>query len=204
MAVSPYDRCSAPACAFGTQAALAGALRDHCAEQTPNIAARRQQRAYDALESALAEVLTPARRLITRQQYARKLTRLCAEAEASTRQGVPAEDLVQFAGPLPSDPFRIDLPSLCWAAVARLREALEQIAAASPPPRRIAQLQCVGALELALRQTIKALHAHAATLDAASIATAGLFDKAETAIGDELGAIFAEAAALPALPERLQ
>ena len=118
-------------------------------------------------------ILTPVPANRSPQMF-EELHRLFWRAKRCTDRGMPIEELICLAQPAPPGRFRIDIPSLCWASVARLREALEQ---------------CVAAFENDLRQLITALHRHQLTWDESAARCAGLFAAADAAIGEELSEI---------------
>jgi hypothetical protein len=164
----------------------------------PGSAERRQERAYQVLQRALAEPLTPRRE--------HKLARLFEAADLRTRQGVPAEELLAPVGLSASVPIRIDLPELRWIGLAFLRHALERIVAASrrPDPRCLAQLLKIGALEHGLLELLLARNEASPRFEAIAKAMAALFAEAEETIGEEWTIIFAKASALPAASETRQ
>lgn len=194
-ATDPSDRCNAPACMMGMIEAMMDSLLDRETEQGLSGAERRQLGAFRGLHDAALAVLTTHPHARTRPMFD-KLRQRFRQAQRATRQGIPIAGLLRLPAPLPRERLGIDPPSLCWATVAHLREALEQIVAAHGNPARLAQLRVVAELENRLRHLIAALHRHDLTWDMAAGQVAELFAGAEEAIGDDLVRIFDEADAL--------
>jgi hypothetical protein len=202
-AVPPWQRCTAPACIYGMIYALIEELGDRCLAKETDAGEQRQLAALNAVAQQLLSVLTTAPAARVPQMFD-ELRRRYHRAQRCTDRGVPVEKLLTLARPIPPGRFRLDIPSLCWAAVARLREAIEQCVAAGRDPKRLEQLRIVAALENDLRQVIAALHRHEITWDQSAGRTAALFSGADAAIGYELSAIFGEAESLPQLAQARQ
>ncbi len=201
--VHPAERCNAPACIMGMIEAITDSLREREAEQGLSGAERRQLGAFRGLHAAALTVLTAHPHAHTPPMFD-ELRRHFRQAQRATRRGIPIAELLCLPAPLPRERLGIDPPSLCWVAVALLREALERIVAIRGNPVRLAQLRCITELENGLRHLIAALHRHDLTWDAATGLVAELFAGAEEAIGEDLVRIFNEAYELAPVAEARQ
>jgi hypothetical protein len=201
--VHPSELCTVPACLYGFLCAVVEELQERLLSGCPAAGPRRQLAAFAALERHMLAILTTPPAYRTPQMF-EELRRLFGRAQLCTDRGTPIQELFQLAQPAPPGKFRIDVPSLCWANVARLCEALEQCVAGRREPKRLNQLRVAAVLENDLRQLIATLHRHQITWDESAGAAAGFFTEAEIAIGDELAAIYVEAERLPPAAEMRQ
>lgn len=188
----------------GVVASLALAATARCEGRRPSRSEKRQQRALWGLASSLALVF-PYRsdeKLIA--EAAPLLMVLMRDADRCERRGFAHTALLPLPEPYPLPRLRIDPPSLCLAAVMRLRAALEKIVAHVSDPWRAEQLKIALELEAGLRDMARGLSRRKAVPTDIVERVDELFWAAEEAIGDEGPEIFRQAEETPEASRALQ
>ena len=190
----PHNRCSLLSCCWGAAAALAEVAHERLRQRsTPALG--RQADAFVVLAGLLDHMTMLADRRVDEASFKdlwRLLTRRLGQADALTRRGVSLEELLPLAEPQPADRLPVTLWGLGWISAARLAEALDGIVATLPTPGRVDQAKALAALEAALRHVLAVRGRHTGARKAAIQTAIAAFDRADTAIGGDVAAIFAE------------
>ncbi|MGH7052670.1 MAG: hypothetical protein ACREFA_02480 [Stellaceae bacterium] len=185
-------------------ASLAFAAAARCEGRPPTRAEKRQQRALRELAESLALVFPFQNDEKIIAEAAPLVEVLMRAADRCERHGLAHTALLPLPEPYPFPRWRIDPPSLCLAAVMRLRIALEKVVARAPGPRRIEQLKIVLDLEAGLRDMARGRARRSASMAALVKRVDEFFWAAEQAIGDEGPEIFRQAEDISEEPRVLQ